>query len=121
MRALVEIALQLGKLPRIPSDLRDREVRAGSDLLFELEILVQAVFPCVLERRDRDGDMERDALFLAQLRDQRDQLHRIEVEYRLGLRFGRIVSGQREHVEELEGGERLQGLQNSSCDRRRRT
>ena len=83
--ALVEIPLQLGKLLRVPSDLRNCEVRAGSDLLFELEILVKAVLPCVLERRDRDGDMKGDALFLAQLRDQGDQLHRIEVEDRLAL------------------------------------
>src|SRR5262249_44754531 len=59
--ALVDVALELVELLRIPSDLRDHAVGARGHLLLELQVLPDAVAFHVLERRDRDGGVERPA------------------------------------------------------------
>ena len=112
--ALVEVALELAELLRVPSHLRDRAVGAGGDLLLELQVLPDAVALHVLERRHGDRDVEGPA-GPAQLVDQPDQVDRVEVEDR---RLGRgparprprPVAGEREDVLDAERLEVLQRL-----------
>src|SRR6267142_290986 len=99
--ALVEIALELREFLRVPADLRDGDVRAGGDLLLELDVLIDAVRLGVFEGRNRHGDVKGHAAPPA-LADETHELDGVEVEDRRLIAGARIVAGQGEDVLERQ-------------------